>query len=191
MATKIYNKGSKVVFEDSTFRTYEASKLRFNIVSSKIIFYYEANDRIAENIARVDLQNESGGTYATDKLAVEYLSNFKTDVVSKNDEHGILGQESPLATTNTDIYTVPSGKMINKGVLLVANRGLVNANFRVALRKAGVVLAAKHYIYYDVAVVTKDTFHFYDMKLDEADVVTVYSSNANLSFTLMGDIISK
>ena len=103
----------------------------------------------------------------------------------------VLAQNSPSATTNTDIYTVPVPATTSAVVstLAVCNRG-VSATFRVAIRPANEALSNKHYIVYDNYVEQYDSlFLTLGITLAATDVVTVYSSTANLSFSLFGSEI--
>lgn len=103
----------------------------------------------------------------------------------------ILGQSAPSATTNTDVYTVGTGKSAVLSGITVANRGATNATFRIALRLGGAALANQHYIAYDVTVTANDSTPIPGgYTLGAGDVVTVYASNSNLSFNVSGSEIS-
>jgi hypothetical protein len=102
-------------------------------------------------------------------------------------EYKVLGQASPASTTNVDLYTVPSTTSAVCSTLSVCNRGSTTAFFRVAVRPAGATLANQHYIVYDTLVNPNDSvFLTLGMTLAETDVMTVYSTTSNLSFTLFG-----
>lgn len=101
-----------------------------------------------------------------------------------------LGQSAPAATTNTDLYTVPSATAAVCSTLAIANRG-VSTTFRVAVRPAGATLANQHYIVYDNFVNQYDTvFLTLGITLAATDVVTVYAGAATLSFSLFGSEIT-
>jgi len=101
----------------------------------------------------------------------------------------VLAQNSPAATTTSDIYTVPASTSSVISTLSVCNRG-ASATFRVAVRPAGETLANKHYIVYDNYVEQYDSlFLTLGITLAATDVVTVYSSTSNLSFCLFGSEI--
>ncbi len=102
----------------------------------------------------------------------------------------VLAQSAPSATTNTDVYTVPSATSTILSTISICNRG-VSATFRIAVRPAGATLANQHYIVYDNYVNQYDTvFLTLGMTLAATDVITVYASNANLSFSLFGSEIA-
>jgi len=103
----------------------------------------------------------------------------------------VLGQSAPSATTNTDVYTVGSGKQAIVSTITVANRAATSATYRIAIRPAGATLANQHYIAYDVTVAANDTTAItLGISLATTDVVTVYASSANLSFGVFGSEIS-
>ena len=103
----------------------------------------------------------------------------------------VLGQSAPSATTNTDVYTVGSGKQAIISSITVANRSGSAVTYRIAVRPAGAALATKHYIAYDVNVAATDTTALtLGISLEATDVITVYASTADLSFGVFGTEIS-
>jgi hypothetical protein len=104
-------------------------------------------------------------------------------------EYKVLGQLEPAATTNSDLYTVPSETSAVCSTLSVCNKGNTT-NIRVAVRPAGETLANKHYLIYDNYIDQYDTlFLTLGITLSATDVVTVYSGSANVSFSLFGSEI--
>ena len=102
----------------------------------------------------------------------------------------VLGQSAPSATTNTDLYTVPSATSAVCSTLAICNRG-VSTFFRVAVRPAGATLANEHYVVYDSAISAGDAvFLTLGLSLATTDVVTVYANTANVSFSLFGSEVS-
>ncbi len=103
----------------------------------------------------------------------------------------VLAQSAPSATTNTDIYTVPASTQTVVSTIVVANRSNTAAAYRIAVRPNGATIANQHYIAYDVAVGASDsTTITLGITVDAADVITVYASNANLSFNIFGSEIT-
>lgn len=99
----------------------------------------------------------------------------------------ILAQSAPAATTNTDIYTVPSLTETVISTIFVANRSASPATYRIAVRPNGAALANQHYIAFDVTVGASDTTTITSgITMDAADVLTVFASTANLSFSVFG-----
>lgn len=103
----------------------------------------------------------------------------------------VLGQSSPSATTNTNIYTVGAGKQAIISTLIVANRSASGASYRIAIRPGGATLANEQYIAYGVAIAANDsTALTLGLTLGSGDIITVYASSANLSFGVFGTEIS-
>ena len=103
----------------------------------------------------------------------------------------VLGQSAPSATTNTDVYTVGSGKQAIVSTITITNRSSSAAQYRIAIRPAGATLANQHYIAYGVIVLGNDTTALtLGITLGATDVVTVYASSADLSVGLFGTEIS-
>ena len=103
----------------------------------------------------------------------------------------VLAQSAPSATTNTDIYTVGSGKQAIISTITVANRSATARTYRIAVRPTGATLANQHYIAYDVPISANDTTALtLGITLTATDVVTVYASTADLSFGIFGSEIS-
>lgn len=98
-----------------------------------------------------------------------------------------LGQSSPAATTATTLYTVPAATSTVVSTLVICNRANSTSTYRIAVRPAGAALANQHYIVYDSTIAINDTvFLTLGLSLAATDVVTVYASSANLSFSMFG-----
>jgi hypothetical protein len=103
----------------------------------------------------------------------------------------VLGQVAPAATTATTAYTVPSATETVVSTIAVCNRGASSATYRIAIRPDGATLANEHYIAYDTAVTANNsTMITIGITLNASDVVTVYASTADLSFSLFGSEIA-
>lgn len=103
----------------------------------------------------------------------------------------VLGQSAPSATTATDVYTVGAGKSAVVSTVTVANRAASPASYRIAVRPGGATLANQHYVAYDIAIAANDTTAItLGITLATTDVVTVYASTANFSFSIFGSEIS-
>jgi len=99
----------------------------------------------------------------------------------------VLGQSAPLATTETDLYTVPALTSAVASSIIVCNRGTTQATFRVSIAVGGGVTGNKDYIYYDLLIAGNDTFiATIGVTLAATDKVKVYASSANFSFSLYG-----
>jgi glucose-6-phosphate dehydrogenase assembly protein OpcA len=103
----------------------------------------------------------------------------------------VLGQSNPSATTATTLYTVPSATQAVISTVVVANLTSTAATFRIAVRVAGATLANSQYVAYDVTVGASDsTALTLGITMGATDVLTVYASTANLTFTAFGSEIS-
>jgi hypothetical protein len=103
----------------------------------------------------------------------------------------VLGQVAPSATTNTTLDTVPAATQAVVSTIAVCNRGGTSATYRIAVRPSGATLANEHYIAFDATVsANNSTFITVGVTLAATDVITVYASNANLSFSAFGSEIS-
>jgi hypothetical protein len=99
----------------------------------------------------------------------------------------VLAQSAPSATTNTDVYTVGSGKSAVVSTITVCNRAASAATYRIAIRVAGATIANEDYIAYDATIPANDSIALtLGVTLAATDVVTVYASSANLSINLFG-----
>lgn len=103
----------------------------------------------------------------------------------------VLGQSAPSATTNTDVYTVPSATEAVISTITIANRDASAATYRIAIRPDGATIANQHYIAYGASVPANDTIALtLGITANAADVITVYASSANLSFNVFGSEIA-
>ena len=103
----------------------------------------------------------------------------------------VLGQDAAPATTNDDLYVVPAGRSAIVSTIVIANRATTAASFRIAIRPSGATIANQHYIAFDVPIGASDsTTLTLGITLAATDVITVYASNANLSFNAFGSEIT-
>ena len=103
----------------------------------------------------------------------------------------VLGQSAPAATTNTNVYTVPSSAQAVLSTVVIANRGASAGSFRLAVRPAGATIANQHYVAFDVPIAGNDsTTLTLGITMDETDVLTFYASSADMSVNVFGQEIS-
>lgn len=103
------------------------------------------------------------------------------------DTLGILGQSYPAAATPADLYTVPAATSTVSSTLFVCNTSVTATSFRVAVRKAGLALTNKQYIYYDAVISGNDTIALTaGLTLAATDIVTVYNAGGTVAFSLFG-----
>lgn len=103
----------------------------------------------------------------------------------------VLGQSNPSATTATTLYTVPSATSAIVSTITICNQSATTGSYRVAVRPAGASLASQHYIAYDISITgnATDTLTL-GITLATTDVITVYASSANFSFSAFGSEIA-
>jgi len=103
----------------------------------------------------------------------------------------VLGQSAPVATTDTNIYTVPAETQTVISTITICNRAATGGTYRIAVRPDGATLANDHYIVYDAACAPNDTVAFtIGITINAADVITVYASSANFTFNVYGSEIT-
>ena len=103
----------------------------------------------------------------------------------------VLGQSAPSATTATSLYTVPSATETVVSTIVVCNRAATSGTYRISVRPNGAALANQHYIVYDSSCGAKDTvFLTVGLTLDASDILEVYGSSADFSFSAYGSEIS-
>jgi hypothetical protein len=74
---------------------------------------------------------------------------------------------------------------------VVANRAASPATYRIAVRPGGATIANQHYVAFDVTVGASDsTTLTLGITLAATDVITVFASTANLTFSVFGSEIS-
>jgi hypothetical protein len=99
----------------------------------------------------------------------------------------VLGQLAPSATTDTDLYTVPENTQTTVSSVAAVNRSGGALTFRVAVRPKGAAVENKHYIYYGKSVSANDTvFIIIGITLSDDDVISVYASSGDMSFSIFG-----
>lgn len=103
----------------------------------------------------------------------------------------VLGQVNPSATTATTLYTVPSSTQAVVSTISIANQAGTSATYRIAVRPAGATLSAEHYVVYGATVAASDSILLtLGITLGATDVITVYASSANISFSAFGSEIA-
>ena len=99
----------------------------------------------------------------------------------------VLGQKSPAATTDFNLYTVSGSKQAIINCITVANRDANSATYRISVRPDGATLTTDHYIAYDVQVGSNLSVALnLGIILDTNDVITVQSSSGLVTFNAYG-----
>lgn len=96
----------------------------------------------------------------------------------------VLAQSAPVATTLTDIYTVPDD-FRDSLYVVVTNTTTVPVAYRIAFAPAAAPDTRAHYVVYDDTVSTKPQATR-KVALPGGTVVRVYAATADLNFTVNG-----
>ena len=104
----------------------------------------------------------------------------------------VLGQVAPNANTVSNVYPVPAATQAIVSTIMIVNRNNnANATYRIAVQPGGAALANQHYIAFDAPIAALDTVALsLGITLGNTDVISVYSANANLSFSVFGTEIT-
>jgi len=104
----------------------------------------------------------------------------------------VLAQSAPSATTETTLYTVPAGTSAVISTISVTNQAGSSGTYRIAVRPAAdASTAQKHYIVYGATVAASDSIMLtLGLTLAAGDLVRVYASSANMSFSAFGSELS-
>ena len=103
----------------------------------------------------------------------------------------VLGQSAPAATTLTTLYTVPAGTTTVVSTIAICNRSGTSGTYRIAVRPAGASVANQHYIVYGATVPASDSVLLtVGLTLETTDVISVFASSADMSFSAYGSEIS-
>ena len=99
----------------------------------------------------------------------------------------VLGQKSPAANTDWDIYTVNGTKDEVISCIRVANRDANSATYRISVRPDGATLTDDMYLAYDVQVGSKLSVALnLGITINQNDVITVQSSSGLVTFNVFG-----
>ena len=115
-------------------------------------------------------------------LQIESLSYFLGNKMAT--VKGVLGQAAPGATSEADLYTVPASK--NATIRVISTNRSTAGTVRISVGIDGAVTANEQYMAYDFAVGANETKSTTPFMVGSTDVVRVYASSANFSFSCVG-----
>jgi hypothetical protein len=99
----------------------------------------------------------------------------------------VLGQKSPTANTEWDIYQVSGTKDAVVSSIIVANRNSDSATYRIAVRPDNATLTDDMYIAYDVQVDANMSVALsLGLTMNTDDRLTVRSSSGLVTFSVFG-----
>jgi len=103
----------------------------------------------------------------------------------------VLGQVAPPPATMMDLYTAPEGTQVVVSSIIICNRGLYDATFRLAVSPGGASIEDKHYLYYDTRIPGSETLAAQiGVTLSAGDKLRVRAVNQFLSFSAFGIEVS-
>ena len=105
----------------------------------------------------------------------------------------VLGRKAAAATTEEELYTVPSATEAVVSTIVIANRSASARTYRIAIKPAAATtLADEHYIAYDVAIAANDsTALTLGITLAASNSIRVYASaSSSLTFMAFGSEIT-
>lgn len=100
----------------------------------------------------------------------------------------ILGQSKPAINTTDIIYTVTTGKQGVVSTIIICNQNLSAAStYSILVVPKDAEDTDKHYIYKEKYIPQRDTLdHKLGIGLAEGDMIKVFSSTGNVSFSVFG-----
>ncbi len=89
------------------------------------------------------------------------------------------------------IKMIAATQTVVSSIVIVNRNNGSNCTYRVAAQQAGAALANQHYLAYDAPIAALDTVALsLGITLGNTDVISVYTSNSNLSFSVFGTEIT-
>jgi hypothetical protein len=103
----------------------------------------------------------------------------------------VLGQSAPAATSLSTLYSVPAATEAVVSTIAIANRAGTSGTYRIAVRPAAASIENQHYIVYGATVAASDSVLLtLGITLAATDVISVFASSADMSFSAFGSEIS-
>tara|TARA_R100000664_G_C2759020_1_gene148361 strand:+ start:6275 stop:6613 length:339 start_codon:yes stop_codon:yes gene_type:complete len=104
-----------------------------------------------------------------------------------SDSLKVLGQSAPSATTETTLYTVPDKSQTTISSLVICNRSGSAKTYRINISVAGATTSNKEYLFFDKSIAANTSeAHVIGITLNQTDVIRVYASTGDLSFSAFG-----
>lgn len=103
----------------------------------------------------------------------------------------ILGQSNPSATTETNLYAVPSATEAVISTITICNTASAAATYRISAVPSGDTAATKNRIAFDASVPGNDTIALtLGLTLSSSGSLNVYASSASIAFGAFGTELS-
>jgi hypothetical protein len=102
----------------------------------------------------------------------------------------VLGQVADASANNVTLIADQNGETIVSTIVIV-NREAAANTFRLAVRPGAATLADEHYLAYDTSIAANDSITLtLGITLADNDIITVGASDANVSFSAFGTVIT-
>ena len=102
----------------------------------------------------------------------------------------VLGQVADASANDVTLIADQDGETI-VSTIVIANREAAANTFRIAVRPGGATLANEHYLAYDTTIDANDSITLtLGITLADNDIITVGASDANVSFSAFGTVIT-
>lgn len=103
----------------------------------------------------------------------------------------ILGQNTPAATTSTDLYTVPAATSAIISTIVVCNANATGITYRLSVAIAGAAIANGQYIAFDQVVAANSSITWtIGATLAATDKIRCYASATLVVFNVFGTELS-
>jgi hypothetical protein len=100
-------------------------------------------------------------------------------------------QQLSAASTNYNLYTVPSSTSTVVSTITICNQASTAATFNVLVRPSGTTADTRHYIAYGTPIAGNDTIALtLGITLATTDIITINASATTLSFAAFGSEIT-
>ncbi len=97
---------------------------------------------------------------------------------------GTLGQSAPAATTNTTIYTVPSGKVATFNVS-ICNTNTTSVTIRLSISSTSTP-STSEYVEYNTTIPASGVLERSGLMASDGKLIVVYASATNVAFNVYG-----
>jgi len=102
----------------------------------------------------------------------------------------VLGQVADASANDVTLVADQNGETI-VSTIVIANREAATNTFNIAVRPGGATLANEHYLAYQSNIVANDSITLtLGITLADNDIITVGASDANVSFSAFGTVIT-
>lgn len=103
----------------------------------------------------------------------------------------MLGQVAPSSTTETPLFSCSPNTSAAISSIIVCNRGSSQGTFRIAVKPSSSAVQNENYIFFDNTLDAKATEILkLGLTVSAGNVIEVYASSANFSFSAFGAELS-